>query len=99
MRRTHGFVTRPYEELVSSRHGLPVPKMFQRFFPRVLNCGKSIEVLTMLQKQGRFPSSRFMHYTEVTEIHAEFVKNLKAHLGPGLATNSIFFCFLFVKTH
>ena len=36
----------------------------------------------MLQKQGRFPSSRFMHYTEVTEIHAEFVKNLKAHLGP-----------------
>ena len=25
-----------------------------------------------------------MHDTEVTEIHAEFVKNLKAHLGPRL---------------
>ena len=57
-------MTRPYEELLTETFQLPVPKVFQRFFPRVLNCGKSIEVLAILQKQGRLSSLPLKSTTE-----------------------------------
>ena len=79
---TRGFISRPYKTFLMS-HGLNIPEIFEWTLPRILTCGKSIEILTILQKQGRLEKSsvlQFNYHVSFTQLYDEFVANLKKSL-------------------
>ena len=79
---TRGFLSRPYKTFLVEQN-LVIPEIFDWTFPRILTCGKSIEVLTILEKQGRLEDSstlRFKHHVSSTQLYEEFLFNLKKSL-------------------
>lgn len=79
---TRGFISRPYKTFLKAIN-LEVPEIFDWSFPRILTCGKSIEILTILQKQGRLEtssSSQFKYYVSHTQLYEEFLSNVKESL-------------------
>lgn len=79
---TEGFVTRPYQGLLKELH-LDMPEMFDRTLPRVLTCGKSIAILTILEKQGHLFNGIKTDFVPIqdlvasTEFYDAFLNNLK----------------------
>ena len=79
---SRGFISRPYKSYLST-HELKVPEIFDWTLPRILNCGKSIEILTILQKQGKLEKSsalQFKYHVSFTQLYDEFLSNLKGSL-------------------
>ena len=79
---TRGFLSRPYLTALET-HSLPVPEIFEWTLPRILTCGKSIEILTILQKQGKLEKSsaiQFKYHVSFTQLYDEFIENVKKSL-------------------
>ena len=79
---SRGFISRPYKSYLMTNN-LKVPEIFDWTLPRILNCGKSIEILTILQKQGRLETSsasQFKYHVSFTQLYDEFLSNLKLSL-------------------
>ena len=70
-----GFTSRPFEDVLE-RYKLPIPGIFKRIFPRILHCGKSIEVLAIMQRQNRF-STDFKYHIGTEQMYKTFLDNLK----------------------
>ena len=79
---TRGFISRPYQSYLMA-HNLKLPELFDWTLPRILTCGKSIEILTILQKQGRLEKSsalQFKYHVSFTQLYDEFLSNVKRSL-------------------
>ena len=75
---TDGFVVRPFEKLLSGL-GLKPPKMFESTLKKVLTCGKSITILTLLKKQSY--RNTFQEMVAPTDLYDKFLANLKQNLS------------------
>ena len=75
---TEGFVVRPFEKLLSGL-GLKPPKMFESTLKKVLTCGKSITILTLLKKQSY--KNTFQEMVAPTDLYDKFLANLKQNLS------------------
>jgi hypothetical protein len=75
---TEGFVVRPFEKLLLGL-GLKPPKMFESTLKKVLTCGKSITILTLLKKQSY--KNTFQEMVAPTDLYDKFLANLKQNLS------------------
>jgi hypothetical protein len=79
---TEGFIVRPFQERLATLC-LNVPHIFKHTLPAVLTCGKSITILTILEKQSiLFPGykSAFTPIQDMiasSELYDSFLSNLK----------------------
>ena len=79
---TEGFIIRPFEKILA-KNGLKAPKIFQSTFARILTCGKSITILTLLEKQNVIdPSYKECDQPQETpeDLFDKFLTNLKSDL-------------------
>ena len=67
---TDGFVVRPFEKLLLGL-GLKPPKMFESTLKKVLTCGKSITILTLLKKQSY--KNTFQEMVAPTDLYHKFL--------------------------
>ncbi len=90
-----GFNRRPFEAVLEAA-GLRVPEMFESTLSRILTCGKSVTILTILEKQSIFfpgyKSTTFSSPTNdmipPTELYDRFLDNLKESLSAHLLPDS-----------
>ena len=75
---TDGFIVRPFEKLLNGL-GLKPPKMFECTLRKVLTCGKSITILTLLKKQSY--RNTFEEMVAPTDLYDKFLANLKQNLS------------------
>ena len=83
---SQGFIVRPFDDFLK-KQGLIVPQIFAKALPNILTCGKSITILTILEKQSvLFPGykSAFTPIQDMvapTELYDNFLSNLKQNLA------------------
>ena len=83
---THGFIVKPFQELAQAE-GLRSPQIFEKAFPKILTCGKSITILSFLEKQSVLYPGYKSTFTPIQdminphELYDNFLANLRQSLS------------------